>query len=172
MFKNLFNKEPKMLVSENYSKWRAVIFSTDAEKVGVSSGEPKKVYGMVMDIGMIDQRGNESFALSTTAFASGEASFVPSPGAGFFGLGGDARVAEVAKSIVAMGQIFLAKAQPVKDYPLPSVGQVSFYFLTTSGIFMTVDKLSAFQSGPYAQLLTKFGQIRGVAEKMIDQRKK
>ncbi|MEK6753912.1 MAG: hypothetical protein AABZ00_16765 [Chloroflexota bacterium] len=168
----MFNKEPKMVLSENYKNWRDVIFSTNAEKVGVSSGGPKKVYGMVMDIGMIDQRGNESFALSTTVFASGEASFVPTPGGGFFGLGGDPRVAEVAKSIVTMGQIFLAKAQPAKEYPLPAVGQVAFYFLTTSGVFVTVDKLSVFQSGPYSQLLNKFGQIRGVAERMIDQRKK
>ena len=175
MFKGTFNKEgeePKMNLSENYKKWRGVAFSTTAENVGFASKEPKKVYGVVMDIGMIDQRMNQAFALSTMALVSGDASFVPTPGGGFFGLGGDPRVAEVAKSIIAMGQIFLAKAQPVQDHPLPGVGQVAFYFLTTSGLFVTVDDLKAFQTGPYAQLLNKFGQIRGVAERMIDQRKK
>lgn len=172
MFKNLFNKEPKMDIKEDYKKWRDVIFSTKADRVGISSDEPRKIYGMVMDIGMIDQRLNKAFALSTTAFASGEASFRATLGGGIVGLGGDPQVAEVAKSIVTMGQIFLAKAQPAKDNPLPAVGQVAFYFLTTSGLFVTVDKLSTFQAGPYAQLLTKFGQIRGVAERMIDERKK
>ena len=172
MLKNLFNKEPKIVLRDEYKKWRDVIFSSKAEKVGISNDEPKKVYGMVMDIGMIDQRDNDAFALTTTAFASGEASFVPTPGGAFLGLGGDPRVAEVAKSIVTMGQIFLVKAQPAKDHSLPAVGQVAFYFLTTSGLFVTVDKLSVFQAGSYAQLLTKFGQIRGVAERMIDQRKK
>lgn len=172
MFKNPFKKEPKMIATENYKKWRDVVFSTTAEKVGFSSDEPKKVYGMIMDISMIDQRLNEMFALSTTAFASGEATFMPSPGGGFVGLGTDPRVSDVAKSTVTMGQIFLTKAQPVKEYPLPAVGQVAFYFLTTSGLFVTLDKLSAFQTGPYSQLLNKFGQIRGVAEKIIDQRRK
>ncbi len=168
----MLNEEPKMIIGEDYKKWRDVIFSTNAEKVGVSNNESRIVYGMVMDIGMIDQKNKAAFALSTTAFASGEASFVPTPGGAVLGLGGDPRVAAVAKSIVTMGQIFLAQAQPAKDHSLPAIGQVAFYFLTTSGLFVTVGKLNTFLTGPYAQLLTKFGQIRGVAERMIDQRRK
>lgn len=175
MFKGLFSKdskEPKMMMTEDYKKWRDVVFSMKAENVGLSSSEPKKVYGMVMDIGMVDQRANATFALSTTAFASGEASFRPTPGGGFIGLGSDPRVAEVAKSIVSMAQIFMVKAQPVSHYPLPAVGNVSYYFLTTSGLLAITDTLQALQSPPYGQLLNKFGQIRGVAEKMIDEQQK
>lgn len=175
MFKNLFgkeSKEPKMIITEDYQKWRNVIFSMKAENVGLSSTEEKKLYGMVMDITMIDQKANAIFALSTTAFASGEASFRPTPGGGFIGLGSDPNIAEVAKSTISKGQIFLVKAKPASDFPLPAVGYVTFYFLTTSGLFYLNDTLVNFQSPPYGQLLNKFGQIRGVAEKMIDEQQK
>lgn len=172
MFKNLLGKEPKSIVSEGYKKWRDTIFQTKPENAGTGADEPNKVYGVIMDIGMIDKNANAAFALTTAALASGEATFFPTPGGGVMGLGNDPRVAEVAKSIVAQGQIFLAKAQPAKDNPLPGVGKVTFYFLTTSGLFSTTDQLNALQSGPYGQLLAKFGQIRGVAERMIDSRRR
>ncbi len=171
MLKNPSGREPKMVVSESYKKWRDMIFQMTPGNVGLDGSEPQKVYGAIMDIGMIDQRANATFALTTTAFASGEATFFPTPGGGVMGLGNDPRVAEAAKSLVSMAQIFLAKARPVKENPLPGVGRVAFYFLTTSGLFVTEGELKTFQSGPYAQLLNKFGQIRGVAERMIDKRK-
>ena len=170
MFKNMFNKEPKKVINEEYKKWRQLVFQLKAGSVEAPSDDPGKVFGVIMDIGMTDRASGSHFWLTTTAFANGDAEFRPTPGGGFSGLGTDARVAAVAKELVSMAQIFKVKAKPVTETPLPEVGRVAFYFLTNGGVLVTEDALSAFQTGPYSQLLNKFGQIRGFAEKLIDQR--
>lgn len=166
----MFKQQRKNVMTDDYKTWRSLTFSMKPGNVEFTSQEPKQVYGAVMDIGMADINSNSAFWLTTTAFANGEATFSPSPGGRIMGLGTDPRVAEVAKSIVAMSQIFMAKAQPVDANVLPTVGRVAFRFITTSGIFGMEDDLKVYQSGPYNQLLMKFGQIRGVAERVIDQR--
>ncbi len=170
MFKGMFNKEPKKVINDEYKKWRQLVFQLKAGNVDVAGNDPGKVFGMIMDFGLTDRASGSHFWLSTAAFANGDAEFRPTPGGGFSGLGTDARVAAVAKELVSMAQIFKVKAKPVTEFPLPEVGRVAFYFLTNGGVLVTEDALSAFQSGPYSQLLTKFGQIRGFAERLIDQR--
>lgn len=166
----MFKKQRKSVMTEDYKTWRSFIFSIKPGSVEFLNQEPKQVYGAVMDIGIADINSASEFWLTTSAFVNGEATFSPSPGGRIMGLGTDPRVAEVAKSIVAMSQIFMAKAQPVDANILPAVGRVAFRFLTTSGIFGSEDDLKVYQSGPYNQLLTRFGQIRAVAERAIDQR--
>ena len=169
----MFNKqqpEPQMVMSESYKKWRGMIFLVTPGQVELTIKEPNRVFGVILDVGVRDRNSNAAFVFSTAAFANGETTFFPSPGGAVMGLGNNPQVAEISKSIVNMGQIFLVKAQPAKENPLPGTGRVKFYFLTTSGLFVTEDALQAFQSGPYGQLLGKFGQIRAVAEQMIDKR--
>lgn len=166
----MFNKPRKSVVTDDYKTWRSFTFSIKPGSMEFTSQEPKQVYGAVMDIGIADKNSNSEFWLTTTAFVNGEATFSPSPGGRIMGLGTDPRVAEVAKSIVAMSQIFMVKAQPVDANILPAVGRVAFSFITTSGIFGMEDALKVYQSGPYNQLLMRFGQIRTVAERVIDQR--
>lgn len=173
MFKNLFGNqqsEPQMVMSEGYKNWRGMIFLVTPGQIELNIKEPNKVFGVILDVGVKDMNSNSAFVFTTAVFANGDSTFFPSPGGGVIGLGNNPQVAATSKSIVTMGQIFLARAQPAKENSTASVSRVKFYFLTTSGLFVTEDSLKAFQSGPYGQLLGKFGQIRAVAEQMIDKR--
>ncbi len=173
MFKNLFGNqqpEPQMVMSEGYKNWRGMIFLVTPGQVDLDVNEPNKVFGVILDVGVKDINSNAAFIFTTAVFANGDATFFPSPGGGVIGLGNNPQVAATSKSIVTMGQIFLVRAKPTKENSPANVSRVKFYFLTTSGLFVTEDSLQAFKSGPYGQLLGKFGQIRAVAEQMIDKR--
>ena len=76
----------------DYLKWREVIFSVASNQVGISSRQRDVVYGVVMDVGLVDDKGkptNNNYVFTSTAFASGEASIRTSFGGGVIGLGGN-----------------------------------------------------------------------------------
>lgn len=166
------SSNPKTIVTEQYLKYRKITFSMTPDKVGFKVMQPRAVYGVNMDLGVLDIQQNAKFFFTTTAFVNGEAAFMPSPGGGTMGLGRFPAVAEVAKSIVALGQTFVTKARSVDDIPLPDVGVVTFYFFTVTGGYFLSDTLASIQKGPYYPMVLKFGQIRKVAETMLDERKK
>jgi hypothetical protein len=45
---------PRMRISPNYQNWRDAIFNLDPSQAGVSENSPNQVYGVLMDVGMID----------------------------------------------------------------------------------------------------------------------
>ncbi len=158
-----------VVITEEYKKWREVIFNVKPEQVGVSSQEVDRVYGVLMDIGQADTGGRGNFALSLTALASGEASFRPTPGGGAIGLGGDAKVAEVAKSLVQIGQATISATKATTDFAsLPKPGWVRFTYLTTSGVRSVEGQLNVMLSphNPFSKLMNGFGFIRNFAEKL------
>jgi len=164
-----------LVVTEEYKKWRGVIFAVTPEQVDVSAQEADRVYGILMDIGMRDTSGRGDFALSLTAFPTGESSFRPTPGGGIVGLGGDAKVSEVAKAIVQIGQQAFASTQPTTDFAsLPEPGKVRFTFLTTSGVRFIEDRLEILQSpqSPFSKMLGGFGFIRNFAMQLEAQKGK
>ncbi len=181
MFKKVFNKKenkpqkpalPKMAITGEYMKWRNVIFQVESKQVGVSPTEKDRVFGVVMDFGMIDQRSKTPFVLSTTAYASGEASFRPSPGGGFVGLGGDPKINQAAKDIVKLGQGVFSLTKPTAETALPSAGMIYFYLLTTSGLHWHRSLITDIQrdqkNHPFFDIFRAFSFIRMFAEKMID----
>ena len=161
------------MTTPEYQRWREVVLGVNPEDVGVSSSDVDRVYGVIMDIGMIDRQRSADWAISTSAFASGEASFRPSVGGGMIGLGRDAKVAEVAKEIVRIAQELLPGTHSTQDPGLPEPGLVRFILLTTGG-------LRAFEGHLYelrkpktlsAQLLKRFGSIRQFADRVLDKKR-
>jgi RNA polymerase subunit RPABC4/transcription elongation factor Spt4 len=47
-------KKPEMFTSQTYQKWRDMIFTITPEQVGIAKEQPGKVYGVIMDIGLVD----------------------------------------------------------------------------------------------------------------------
>jgi hypothetical protein len=164
------SKKPKVETSENYQKWRAMIFTVTPEQVDVSAGDADQVYGVIMDIGMIDRPHSANWAISLSAFPTGEASFQPTPGSGVIGLGHDPQVAEVAKEIVNISQKLLPETNLTQDLSLPEPGVVQFFLLTPGGVRVIKDRLDKLQqpNNPFAQLLERFGFIRRFADQILD----
>ena len=173
-FTNLFSsKKQKINTSENYQKWRAMIFTVTPEQVDVSGSDADQVYGVIMDMGMIDRQHSANWAISLSAFPTGEASFQPTPGSGVIGLGNDPKVAQAAKEIVNISQELLPETNPTQDFSLPEPGFVQFFFLTTSGVRMIKEHLDNLQQpkNPFLQLLNRFGFIRQFADQILDGKK-
>jgi hypothetical protein len=140
------------------------------EVVEVSKDETNKVYGVLMDYGLIDQQRMVNWVISMSAFPTGEASFRPSVGGGMIGLGGDPEVAQVAKDIVAYAQTLLSQSKPTKDFSLPSPGEVRFILLTTNGMHVIEGHLNDMQFPGHVglKLLNQFGFIRQFADNQLD----
>lgn len=163
----------RMRITPDYHSWRETIFSIDASQAGGSENDTNQVYGVLMDVGMIDNQTSERWAISLTAFLSGEASFRPTPGGGMVGLEADPKVAKVAQEIVQIAQTLLPQASPIEDRALPEPDLVQFFFLTSSGVYGVADDLNRLQKkadAPFKTLLNKFRFIRQVADQLIDQK--
>jgi hypothetical protein len=163
---------PEIETSQTYLKWRDMIFTITPGQVGVSNDQPDKVYGVLMDIGLVDQQTHKTFALSLTAFPTGESSFQPTLGGGVIGLGNDEKVAQNAKALVNIAQSLIEKTKSTQDYSLPEMGLVQFFFLTTSGVRVYSEHLNTMQTpgNPFYRMLQGFGFIRESAERLMNQR--
>jgi hypothetical protein len=170
-FRDLFgSKKRRMQVTEEYQKWREMIFSMQPSQVGEAKGGANTVYGVIMDIGQMDRQSSTPWAITLTAFSTGEASFRPTPGGGMMGLGGDPKVAQAAQEIVQIAQGLVPEANLTQDLSLPEPGIVQFFFLTTSGVYVVKGNLDQFQKPehPFRQLLERFHFIRQSGDQLLD----
>ena len=142
-------------MGEYYRRWRVVIFDLTPDMVQVSSSEADTVYGVILDVGMRDRRTSVEFAISMTAFPTGEASFHPTPGSSIVGLGNHPPIAQIAKQIVQAAQKLWHITSPTRDRSLPRAGLVRFFFLTTSGVRLFEGTLQEVQTPthPFGELL-------------------
>jgi hypothetical protein len=172
MFNNLFGKNSEIVMSEDYKNWRTLTFGISASEAGISNKDADQVYGVLMDFGMQDQQTKKRFALTTSALASGEAAFHPTPSGGFDGLGANANIAQAARDIIQMAQGLIPQTKPVTDTSLPMPGYARFYFLTTSNTRLFEIHINDLQKPdhPFYDMLRAFSFIRQLAEKLIDQR--
>jgi hypothetical protein len=173
LFKPLTNmfgsKKSSVESTADYQQWRQVIFAVKPEEAGVSSSEADRVYGVVMDVGVIGQQRSIHWALSLSAFGTGEASFRPTVGGGVIGLGSNSQVGQVAEEIVQLAQRLWLETQPTQDVVLPEPGVVQFFFLTTGGLRVfkgQVDKVQQ-SAHPFEPLLNRFGFIRQFADQLV-----
>ena len=159
-----------MLLSNNYRQWRSQILTIRPEQVG-EPANGTQVYGVIMDIGLVDIASNAPWVISLSAFATGEASFYPTPGGGFSGLGGDSRVSQTAQQIIAIAQTLQSMTEPITDVTLPEPGMVQFLFFTPEGLRQLKGHLHELQTPnhPTLPLLNRFGRIRQFADWLIDQ---
>ncbi len=162
----------KLTMTEDYQRWREMIFAVKPEQVGASANEADRVYGVIMDIGMVDFQHAAHWAISLSAFPTGEASFRPTPGGGVNGLENDPQMAHVGPEIVEIAQTLWRETIPTENFTLPEPGFVQFFFLTTGGVRGFKRYLGDMQKleNPFSQLLNRFGSIRDFADRILDQR--
>ncbi|MEO0378549.1 MAG: hypothetical protein AAF329_28950, partial [Cyanobacteria bacterium P01_A01_bin.17] len=117
---------------------------------------------------------SELWAISMSAFQSGDASFFPTPGSGVVGLGQRPDVAKAAVTIVDLAQNLLASASPLEVDALPDQPDlVQFVLLTPNGAYVVADDLRQLlqnRNQPLGQMLGQFSLIRQVAEQLLDRR--
>lgn len=176
MFKKLFGgkpEEPQFIATQAYHDWRQMILAIPPQQGGLAA-DGQGVYGVIMEIGMLDQQKQLPWAISLSAFASGEASFQPSPGGGVLGLGGEPKIQQLAQEIVQIGDKMAFMTQPAGSTELPKPGFVHFIFLTTGGLRAGGGQLNELQqpNNPYLHLLNRFGLIRQFADHLIDQQRR
>lgn len=172
--KDLFGSgKAKIETSKDFQKWRAMIFSISPEQVDILKSQANQVYGVIMDIGMVDRQSSTNWAISLSAFPTGETSFHPTPGGSVIGLGNDPKVDQTAKDIVHIAQNLLPQTTSTQDFSLPEPGYVQFFFLTTSGVRVVKDHLDKLQQpgGSFVPLLERFGFIRQFADEILDKKR-
>ncbi len=162
------------VVSPAYERWRETTWAIQPEQAGGSSEERDRVYGVLMDVGMLDTSTSELWAISMSAFRSGDASFFPTPGSGVVGLGGKPEVAAAAETIIQLAQTVLPQASPLEADVLPDQPDlVQFALMTSGGIYIVADDLKQLlqnRNQPLGQMLGQFSLIRQFAEQILDQR--
>src|SRR5262245_2868919 len=120
------SQEKKVVVLPEYQKWRDGIFTVTSEQAGVSRGEPNRVYGVIMDVGLANDDGtpgNKNLVITETAFASGEVSLQTSFGGGIIGLGSDEEISEQVREIVRLAQLLFNTITPANNQDLPESGK-------------------------------------------------
>mgnify|MGYP001056943123 CR=1 FL=1 len=167
------NTDAALVICDYYKKWRDVIFEIEPDQVDISQESADTVYGVIVDIGMRDRQTSAKWAISLTAFPTGEASFHPTPGGSVVGVGSyGPQVAKTAQEIVRIAQTLWDKTSPTEDYSLPDTGYAQFLFLTTGGVRVYQGHLHDIQTpaNPFGTLLSRFGLIRHIADRILDEK--
>jgi hypothetical protein len=86
-------------------------------------------------LGVLMETGYEKAVATLVAFISGDASIYFSSGGGIIGGQGHADVRIAAKRFTQFAGLHVSEMSRCTDYPLPGVGQTTFYVMTASGIF-------------------------------------
>lgn len=170
-FRGVFgSRRPKIEMAEACQEWREMIFTLPPEAAGVSKSEADRVYGVMMDIGQIDTRTSTHWAISLSAFRTGEAAFHATPGSTVHIEGGEPRVVQAAKEIVQMAQELLPRTNPIQELSLPEPGFIQLFFFTTNGLHVTKGPLDQFQrpGSPFLPLLERFHFIRQLADQISE----
>lgn len=161
--RQLFQKKPNPEALRDYLAWREVIFSVTSGQAEMAADRPNQVYGVVMDVGLSDD-----FTITITAFPTGESSLRTTVGGGAIGLGGDQLIAEQAKHIVNLAQSLVEAAKPMDSHGLPKSQKVFFYFLTTSGLRLSITTLSEIESQNHRfyEMFKRFTVIKARSEEL------
>jgi hypothetical protein len=112
-----------------YLQLRTRIVHLDPNELGLSpSTSAPRVWGVVMEIGY-------QVGLATlVCFADGTTSLYYSTGGGMLGSAEYGPVSEASKALVSQAENYLVHFSSKNEFPLPTVGQVSFIVLTYSGL--------------------------------------
>jgi len=111
-------------------KLRAKAIALRPEEIGINrSNFPKEVWGVLMETGYPDS------AFSLVVLADGTASLYFSTGGGIIGAGQHETVRKSSVNFMGWANQYFSSSSPVSKHPLPSSGQVVFYFLSYKGVF-------------------------------------
>jgi len=121
---------------------RGLALGTTPERLGLSlPADEAVVYGVVMDWAV----GNG--VATTVAFSTGDASLYFSSGGGIIGGGGHEGVGVAARRLVEEAQSCLGKAAKSDSTPLPGKGEVRFYLLANTGVFLGEGRTADLEGG-------------------------
>lgn len=119
------------LKSNVMPEMRERVFAVKPEAIGLSKNNyPPEVWGVLMETGFKD-----GGAYSLVVLADGTTSLYFSTGAGVIGAGQHEQVRKSSTNLLASANHYLSEAKHTASHPLPSVGQVTFYFLSYKGLF-------------------------------------
>lgn len=86
-------------------------------------------------LGVLMETGYEKAVASLVAWIDGSASIYFSSGGGIIGGAGHAEVRIAAKRFAQFAGVHVSEMTACAEYPLPKVGQTTFYAITANGIF-------------------------------------
>ena len=119
------------LTSNVMPEMRQRVFAVKPEEIGLNrSNFPAEVWGVLMETGFKD-----GGAYSLVVLADGTTSLYFSTGAGVIGAGQHEQVRKASMNLLAGANHYLSEAKVATSHPLPSGGQVTFYFLSYKGLF-------------------------------------
>ncbi len=135
MFSNFFKRFPKAPVSPApapiYAELRKHILTLIPGEVGIVQSEGlANVWGVLMECGF------PQAVATLVSLADGTTSLYFGNGGGIIGSGEYTAVARASQALVAHAEDYLNTMSSALSFPLPLLGQVRFYILTFSGIFM------------------------------------
>lgn len=119
------------LRSNAMPEMRERVFAVKPEEIGLKkSNYPPEVWGILMETGLKD-----GGAYSLIVLADGTTSLYFSTGAGVIGAGRHEQVRTASTNLLVGANYYLSEAKATTSHPLPSAGQVTFYFLSYEGLF-------------------------------------
>jgi hypothetical protein len=86
-------------------------------------------------LGVLMETGYEKAVATLVAWIDGSASVYFSSGGGIIGGAGHAEVRIAAKRFAQFVGIHISEMSVCSDYPLPKVGQTTFYAISANGVF-------------------------------------
>ena len=132
LINKLFGKSRNF--DDEYLKLRNLALSMHPEQVGLTPDPSNPVYGVLVETGYAD-------SVSTlSAMGDGSISLYSSRGESTTGLEQDELARKVCLSLISSAKQYISQLQPASEYPYPSPGYVSFYFLTLQGVLSATAK--------------------------------
>jgi hypothetical protein len=131
---NLFGKKNDYEPAEIYLRLRSQVLSRTPSEIHALPGLSPALLGVLMESGYPEA------VVTLVTIADGTVSLYFSNGGGIIGIGEYERVRKASVEFLSLAERFIAKAQPTNDHPLPSKGYITFYFITSSGLFFATAK--------------------------------
>ena len=133
LFRKLFSSDQKE-PDDVFLGLRAQAMHVKPADLGIGVDEAAPIFGVLMETGY--EAGSATFL----CLADGTVSLYTSTGGGVIGSGEHEAVRAACLEMLSWtnqyANEFLAAGQPAREYPLPGVGRVFFYLLSTHGVYL------------------------------------
>ena len=86
-------------------------------------------------LGVLMETGYEKAVATLVSFITGDASIYFSSGGGIIGGQGQTEVRIAARRFTQFAGVHVSEMSKCTDYPLPGIGQTTFYVITATGIY-------------------------------------
>lgn len=162
----LFDKPRK--IADIYAILRNKALSLDPVQIGLTPDQANPIFGVLMET------GDKDTVMTLSAIGDGSVSLYFSNGGGIIGIGQYEEPRKACLSFLSYARQFTSQLRPVKEFPLPQKGDVTFYFLTINGVLMAGAKESDLGNKrvPLSPLFHKAHEVITQARLVDEKRKK